>query len=102
MFLHFGQPNNAVSRSLVLSSTQGNRTLIFSISCSIYIPKELPTRLFFFRFFRVETWNPEYPFGAPTLLCEKRMSFLLLTLAVSPEVELIPRRYKEASSYVQQ
>ena len=57
--------------------------------------------LVFLRFFTVESWNPEYPYATPSLLCEKRMSFLLLTLVVYPEVELVPPCYKGATSYVQ-
>lgn len=76
---------------------------IFSTSCSLYLWKNATYCLVFFRLLRVESWNPEYPYViTPILLHEKRMSFLLLTLVVSLEVELKPPCYKEATSHVQQ
>ena len=81
-----------------------NRALyFFYLLFIIYLWKNATYCLVFFRLLRVESWNPEYPYViTPILLHEKRMSFLLLTLVVSLEVELKPPCYKEATSHVQQ
>lgn len=78
------------------------RPIFFYLLFIIPMEKHIYCLVFFFRFFRVDSWNPEYPYVTPVLLREKRMSFLLLTLVVSLEVELKPPCYKEATSHVQQ